>query len=212
MSYSSLPFFNVPRCRPADGFLQINGLVQSQQTSRAIYRWNIPCYAGSGNNLFRNLNVNGSIEALNHCPRQFQNTQIMGRPDIDCGEMRRPKEHRPKPDGEVRSIQVGAHGRSVAVNPDRPACKNVSNEVAYGEVSVQRKVGANKGKAACNFHLDWTMPRLKRTHLFGDALAFGVDTGGIEWVRPTEIILRNVCEAGRLFAVDGARTGEKKPR
>src|SRR5260370_32326983 len=54
------------------------------------------------------------------------------------------------------------------------------------------------------------MHRLKRTHLFGDALAFGVDAGGIEWVRSTEIILWNVREAGGLFAVDGARTGEKK--
>src|SRR5216683_1841082 len=54
------------------------------------------------------------------------------------------------------------------------------------------------------------MHRLKRTHLFGDALAFGVDAGGIEWVRSTEIILWNVREAGGLFAVDGPRTGEKK--
>src|SRR6266446_2210795 len=54
------------------------------------------------------------------------------------------------------------------------------------------------------------MHRLKRTHLFGDALAFGIDACGIEWVRSTEIILWNVREAGRLFAVDGPRTGQKK--
>src|SRR3981189_517174 len=54
------------------------------------------------------------------------------------------------------------------------------------------------------------MPRLKRTHLFGDALAFGVDADRIEWVRSTEIIFWDVRQAGRLFAIHSARTGEKK--
>src|SRR5882724_1928188 len=69
---------------------------------------------------------------------------------------------------------------------------------------------ADKGKAAGDLDLDRAMHRLKRTHLFGDALTFGVDAPRVERVRATEIILRNVREAGGLFAVDSTRTGEKK--
>src|SRR5882757_9098985 len=68
----------------------------------------------------------------------------------------------------------------------------------------------DKGKAAGDLDLDRAMHRLKRTHLFGDALAFGVDAPRVERVRYPEIIIRNVREAGRLFAVDGPRTGKKK--
>src|SRR5215471_21496484 len=40
--------------------------------------------------------------------------------------------------------------------------------------------------------------------------AFPVDIGGIDRVGAASIAFRNVCHIGRLFSVDGTRTGEQE--
>lgn len=134
----------------------------------------------------------------------------MGRTYIDRCHARSLKEHRPQPYGKVRGIEIGASRRAVSIDFDRPSGKNVSDEVADREMCVQRQVRTDKGEATSDLDLDRAMRGLKGAHLFGYALAFGVNAGGIDWVRATKIFLGHMREAGGLFAVNGPGTGEKK--
>ncbi len=79
-----------------------------------------------------------------------------------------------------------------AVDADWPSGEDVSDEVADGEVCVERKVWADEGEAAGDFDFDAAVGGGEGAELLGDAFAFGVDVGGVEWVRAAEIVFGDV--------------------
>ncbi len=57
-------------------------------------------------------------------------------------------EERPEPDGEVGHVEPGAAGGAVALDVDGLVVEGRAEEVADGEVGVERELGADEGEAA----------------------------------------------------------------
>src|ERR1700733_10580251 len=134
----------------------------------------------------------------------------MSRAYIDRRKAWSLKEHRPQPYCKVGGIEIGTSRGAVSIDPDWPSGKNVADEVADREMRIQRQVRTDKGEATSDLHLDRAMRSLEGAHLFGYALAFSVDAGGIERIRAAKIFLGDMCKVRGLFAVHGSGAGKKE--
>ena len=72
------------------------------------------------------------------------------------------EQNRPEPDREIGRIQIGAMRRAVALDMNGAAREGVANEIANGEMGIQRQVRPDKSEAARYLCFDTVLPRVDR--------------------------------------------------
>ena len=79
-----------------------------------------------------------------------------------------------EPMGQVSLVEVGAQGAAVTGDGDGIGRECIADEVANGEVSVERQIRADEGKAACHHGFQAMLLAHQRTEVFGGALGLAV--------------------------------------
>lgn len=158
----------------------------------------------AGNGLLGDLDFRTRIESGGYDLRQFKHTNVMVGPDVDGCESGGMKEDCPEPNREVAGVEIGSSGRTIAMNVDWPACEDVADEVANGEVLVEREMGTAEGPAAGNLTIKASISLIKSAKELGYAFALSVDAGRKQRVGGALIGFGHVGHIGRLPAIDRA--------
>jgi hypothetical protein len=79
-----------------------------------------------------------------------------------------------EPVGQVALVEVGAQGCAVTGNGDGFGREGITDEVADGEVHVERQVGAHEGKAAGHNGFEAMLVGKEGAEVFGSALALAI--------------------------------------
>jgi hypothetical protein len=121
------------------------------------------------------------IKGFSDSLRQLQNTNVMCGAHIKRHKRWSSKQYCPEPYGEVGSIQIRSSRGSIAPNLNRPAAKNIVDEVTDGEVQIEGKMGAAESPAPRDFAIEGSGLLLKkRTKQFRGPFSFRVDVSGIQ--------------------------------
>ncbi len=84
-----------------------------------------------------------------------------------------------EPMGKVALVEVGAQGGAVAGDGDGIGREGIADEVADGEVHVERQVAPNEGKAAGNYGFDSMLLAKERAEMFSGAPGLAVGCAGL---------------------------------
>jgi len=115
-----------------------------------------------------------------------------------------------EPMGQVGLVEVGAQGGAVAGDGDGVGREGIADEVADGEVHIERQVGAHEGKAAGHNGFQAMLLAHHCAEVFGGALGLAVGRGGFSQGRTAGPVFRDGGEIRGLRAVDGAGAGEQE--
>jgi hypothetical protein len=114
-----------------------------------------------------------------------------------------------EPMGQVALVEVGAQVGAVARDRDGIGREGIADEVADGEVHVERQVGTHEGKAAGHNDFQAMLLAHQRAKVFGGALGLALGRDGFGQSGAACPVFVDGGEISRLGAVDGAGTGEK---
>ena len=131
----------------------------------------------------------------------FVGSDVVGA--VRCGVC----EHGPEPDGEVGHVEEAAEGGAVALDVDGFAREGVADEVADGEVLVERKVGADEREAAGDDALEWRIVGVGDAEMLRHALGFVVGALQEQWVGASGVGFGDSGEAGDVAAVHRSGAG-----
>ena len=101
-------------------------------------------------------------------------------------------------------------GGAVAGDGGGMGREGIADEVADGEVHVERQVGVHECKAAGHNGFQAMLLAHKRAEVFGGELGLAVGRAGFSEERSAWPVFGNGSEIGGLGAVDGARAGEQE--
>src|SRR5215813_201586 len=120
------------------------------------------------------------------------------------------KQNGPEPNGQVCGIEIRTSRRSIPFHLDRSTCECVANKVADGEVTVQRQIGPNEGKATSNLGFQSVTLGIDRTQQFRDPFSFPVRRTHIHGARRASVVFGNMRDFWWLLPVDSAGACQQK--
>lgn len=87
-------------------------------------------------------------------------------------------QHGEEPMSQVALVEGRAQGGAIAGDGDGIGREGIADEVADGEVHVERQVGAHEGKAAGHHGFQAMLLAHQRAEVFGGALGLAVGRAG----------------------------------
>lgn len=121
-----------------------------------------------------------------------------------------PQEQGQQPVGQVVLVQVRAQRRAVPSHLNGVAGQGIADEIADGEVDIQRQVAPDEGETAGDDHFQTKGVLVQRGQVLRRALAQAVGIGRIAWIRTAGPVLAQGREIRRLGPIDPAGTDQQQ--
>jgi hypothetical protein len=194
------------KCRTgvADGFRQGNGDAEAQLLLSFADIGGVAVTGGAAIRLAEDVHRLPWRESITHQMGKIGDADHLIGAHVVGLPRPAPLQQGEEPMGQVALVKVGAQGCAVTGNGDGYGREGITDEVADGEVHVERQVGAHEGKATGHQGFEAMLVANQGAEVFSGTLALAIGRAGVGQGRAACPVFGDGGEIGGLGAVDGS--------